>query len=331
MTLPVLICDDSSLARKQMARALPGGWDISVSFASNGREALQAIRAGKGDILFLDLNMPGMDGYDVLQHIRDEDLPTMVLVVSGDVQLQAHKRVKALGALDFIRKPASTEKIAEILTQYGVISHPRPQTDDELARYELGDIALADLMQEIVNIAMGQAGSLLGEVLNTFVKLPVPNVVVGSYASLKERIAGRSLATLSGVSEGFNGDGLTGEAILLIDKHSFSRMFELFQYDDELRQVSDLEVLMDLSSVLIGACLQSITKQLGVELSYSHPVVLGSKKSLNELLGSNADQQKILAVEINFSLPEHDVECELVIAFTEQSIPALTQRAGYLR
>jgi CheY-like chemotaxis protein len=331
MTIPVLICDDSSLARKQMARALPGGWDISVSFANNGHEALDAIRAGKGDILFLDLNMPVMDGYEVLQRIRDEDLPTMVLVVSGDVQLQAHKRVKSLGALDFIRKPASTDKIAEILTQYGIISHPRPQSDDELARFEMGDIALTDLMQEVVNVAMGQAGSLLGEVLNTFVKLPVPNVVIDYYAALKERIAARNFISLSGVSEGFNGDGLTGEAILLIDKHSFSRMFELFQHDDELRQVSDLEVLMDLSSVLIGACLQSITKQLDVELSYSHPVVLGSKKSLGELLGSNADEQKILAVEINFSLPEHDVECELIIAFTEQSIPALTQRAGYLR
>ena len=58
MTTPVLICDDSSFARKQMSRSIPDGWDVDVSFAGNGEEALRLIREGKGDIMFLDLNMP---------------------------------------------------------------------------------------------------------------------------------------------------------------------------------------------------------------------------------------------------------------------------------
>ena len=73
MALRVIICDDSSFARKQMARALPPDCAGEVSFAADGREALGAIRAGKAELLFLDLNMPVMDGYQVLETIRGED------------------------------------------------------------------------------------------------------------------------------------------------------------------------------------------------------------------------------------------------------------------
>jgi len=43
----VLICDDSAFARKQMARAIPDGWDVLLHFAKDGQEALEMIRAGK--------------------------------------------------------------------------------------------------------------------------------------------------------------------------------------------------------------------------------------------------------------------------------------------
>jgi CheY-like chemotaxis protein len=114
MTIPVLICDDSSVARKQMARTLPDDWDIEISFAKHGEEALT------GDILFLDLNMPIMDGYQTLENIAKQDLPTMVIVVSGDIQPEAHKRVKELGAIEFIKKPTSKEALAELLEKFGL-------------------------------------------------------------------------------------------------------------------------------------------------------------------------------------------------------------------
>ncbi|MER2492973.1 response regulator [Catenovulum sediminis] len=121
MAIPVLICDDSSFARKQMARSLPEGWDVELSFACNGEEAIQAIKDGKGEILFLDLTMPVLDGFGTLAQIRKEDLNTMVIVVSGDIQPEAHAEVMGLGALDFIKKPASKDKIKEVLTRFGIL------------------------------------------------------------------------------------------------------------------------------------------------------------------------------------------------------------------
>ena len=122
MALPVLICDDSSFARKQMKRALPAGWDVDITFAGNGLEGLDAIRAGKGEVVFLDLTMPELDGYGVLEQIRKEDLPAMVIVVSGDIQPDAQERVQKLGAMAFIKKPIDQAKAAEVLTQFGILS-----------------------------------------------------------------------------------------------------------------------------------------------------------------------------------------------------------------
>jgi two-component system chemotaxis response regulator CheY len=122
MALPVLICDDSSFARKQMKRALPADWDIEVTFATNGQEGVEAIRQGKGEVVFLDLTMPVMDGYGVLEAIRKEDLPAMVIVVSGDIQPDAQERVKKLGAMAFVKKPIDTAKATQILTEFGILS-----------------------------------------------------------------------------------------------------------------------------------------------------------------------------------------------------------------
>lgn len=121
MAIPLLICDDSAMARKQVARSLPQGWDVDITYASNGLQAVEAIRQGKGDIVFLDLTMPEMDGFGVLETIRDAGLKAMVIVISGDIQPVARERVLQLGAITFIKKPVNEPKLREILETYGLL------------------------------------------------------------------------------------------------------------------------------------------------------------------------------------------------------------------
>ncbi|PUA26957.1 MAG: response regulator [Cellvibrio sp. 79] len=121
MAIPLLICDDSMMARKQVARSLPEGLEVDITFATNGAEGLQAIRDGKGEMVFLDLTMPEMDGYQVLEAVKTEGLDAMIIVISGDIQPTAHERVTQLGALDFIQKPVNPEKLAETLRKFGLI------------------------------------------------------------------------------------------------------------------------------------------------------------------------------------------------------------------
>ncbi|MGA3248324.1 MAG: response regulator [Paraburkholderia sp.] len=120
MSLPIVIADDSLLARKVLTKALPPDWEVDISYASNGREALALYREGKASVMFLDLTMPDMTGYQVLEALQHEDLNTFVIVVSADVQPMAQERVRSLGAIAFIAKPVSPEALLPILKEYGL-------------------------------------------------------------------------------------------------------------------------------------------------------------------------------------------------------------------
>ena len=121
MGLPVLVVDDSRMSRKLTIKALPASWGVDISEAANGVEALEQYRMGKAHVMFLDLTMPVMDGYQVLEHLQREGLDTFVIVVSADIQPDMQKRVMELGALAFVQKPVNEDKIIGVLKQYGFI------------------------------------------------------------------------------------------------------------------------------------------------------------------------------------------------------------------
>ncbi|MES3006978.1 MAG: response regulator [Pseudomonadota bacterium] len=340
MATPVLICDDSSLARKQMARALPADWDIELSFAANGEEAVTAIKAGKADVLFLDLNMPVMNGYEVLDAIRAQDLPTMVLVVSGDIQADAYRRVISKGALDFVQKPVSTERIRDILARFGIVSASAPSEKTREAadtapvtQRELTDTDcnFVETLQEVVNVAMGQAGSKLADLLGTFIQLPVPQVHLCEYSELKHRLGCRHSQTLTAVSHGFNGSGISGEAVLVLGADSFPPLISLMHEESGNYRQQELGVLVDLSGLLIGACLQGVSEQLDLDINHSFPVVLGREKSVADLLGHRQDSSQVAAVEINYQFLEGRIQCHLLLLIGHDSIARLTERMELLQ
>ncbi len=100
MSFPVLICDDSALARKQMARSLPAALNANITFAEHGLDALQILQQQTFNLMFLDLTMPELDGFGTLEEMKSRGISTPVVVVSGDIQPKAKERVMALG-----RKP----------------------------------------------------------------------------------------------------------------------------------------------------------------------------------------------------------------------------------
>lgn len=121
MSHAVLVVDDSPIARKMLIRVLPSNWDIEITQAGGGAEALAAYRSGKVDVMFLDLTMPEIDGYQVLETLRNEDMNCLVIVVSADIQPEAVERVLSMGAIAFIKKPVDAARVEAVLRQYGVI------------------------------------------------------------------------------------------------------------------------------------------------------------------------------------------------------------------
>lgn len=374
MSTKLLICDDSNMARKQLARSLPDGWDVEISFASDGVQGIEAIKAGKGDILLLDLNMPNMDGYEVLEAIVEQDLNTLTIVVSGDIQPEAHKRVTSLGALDFIQKPVNKEKLTEVLLSYGVFtrddqeqklvsdestannqitSNSTPSVEQEsktpskpkLLKITPVDIPkpavstslvlsseLRDCYQEVANVAMGRAGDLLARLLDVFVELPIPNVNFIEVSEIRMALKDvESNENTSGICQGFISAGISGEALLILNDSSFKDVASLmnYQYNDDTG--TELEVLMDLANLLIGACLKGISEQLDIDFSQGHPVVLGQNRKISELIANNADKWKrTLAIEISYSIENYPIKCDLLLLFTEKSMQILNNKLAYL-
>ncbi|MBL4823480.1 MAG: response regulator [Colwellia sp.] len=372
MPTKLLICDDSNMARKQLARSLPEGWDVDISFASNGVEGIEAIKAGKGDVLLLDLNMPEMDGYQVLEAIIAQDLPTITIVVSGDIQPEAHKRVTGLGALDFIKKPVNKEKLTEVLLAYGVFTKDEqkvvqpeitPSVDIQKPIVQakrktsvtpplkvvavdtssvdtssvVSDVGLTlsaelrDCYQEVANVAMGRAGDLLARLLDVFVKLPIPNVNFIEVSELSMALkAVEASESTSGICQGFISAGISGEALLILNDSSFKDVASLMNYQYDQDEGTELELLMDLANVLIGACLKGISEQLDINFSQGHPIVLGQHRKISELIANNTKWKKTLAIEISYSIENYPIKCDLLLLFTEQSMQTLNNKLSYL-
>jgi len=375
MTTKLLICDDSNMARKQVARSLPDGWDVEISFAANGEEGIEAIKAGKGDVLLLDLNMPVMDGYQVLEAILAQDLPTLTIVISGDIQPEAHQRVTSLGALGFIQKPVNKDILTKVLSSYGVFSNDTSTSPQELESVDSTSINVAvipeknavvktavkpkstpinvakvasepevdepeitlsadmrDCYQEIANVAMGRAGDLLARLLKVFVELPIPNVNFIEVSELRMALKDiENHESTSGICQGFISAGISGEALLILNDSSFKDVASLMNYQYDADMGTELELLMDLANVLIGACLKGVSEQLDIQFSQGHPEVLGQHRKISDLIANNANKwKKTLAIEISYSIENYPIKCDLLLLFTEQSMQTLNNKLAYL-
>jgi CheY-like chemotaxis protein len=327
--IPLLVCDDSIMARKQVLRALPADWPVSVTEAGNGREAMDAIRRGLGQVVLLDLTMPEMDGYQVLSALRAEGLKAQVIVISGDIQEEAVRRVLELGALAFLNKPFDESELRQTLSQLGLLTelgHALPGN----RRAANTVISFHDVFRETINVAIGRAAALIAKVLGVFVQLPVPNVNILEVGELHMALTdASSCKELTAVCQGFIGSGIAGEALLMFHDSEITDIAQLMQRQSS--DYSDMEMLLDLSSVLIGACLSSIADQIDVVFSQGHPQILGQHASIDQLIQVNRKRwKKTLAVEISYSLEGHDIRFDLLLLFTEDSIERLTHKLAYL-
>lgn len=121
MAIPVTIADDSALSRKTIRRSLPEEWDVTIHEAKNGIEAMDAVHAGMADVLFLDLQMPEMNGFEVLQELHGHHEKTIVIVVSADIQPEAQALVNSLGAFRFLKKPLQADELRQTLHEVGLL------------------------------------------------------------------------------------------------------------------------------------------------------------------------------------------------------------------
>jgi two-component system LytT family response regulator len=112
--LRTLLVDDEALSRRGLELRLRMAGDIElIGQCSNGREALAAIRDLRPDLVFLDIQMPGLSGFDVLAELQPHELPMIVFVTAYDrFAVQAFEA----RAIDYVLKPVDDARLAATLT-----------------------------------------------------------------------------------------------------------------------------------------------------------------------------------------------------------------------
>jgi DNA-binding response OmpR family regulator len=103
MTKTVLITEDERILRVMMAEAMEEQ-GLNVLQAENGAEAIKIMETQKPDLLLVDLLMPKVDGYGVLQYVRDKKYKFPIVVLSNLSDPTEEKRCLKLGAKEFIIK-----------------------------------------------------------------------------------------------------------------------------------------------------------------------------------------------------------------------------------
>ena len=117
--MKVLITDDSKLARKMLIKTLNESIteEIEIFEAQNGLEALETYKQISPNLVFLDLTMPVMDGYEAIEKIKEFDKNAKVVILSADIQKLSVEKVLALGAFNFIKKPIDSTKMQQIISK----------------------------------------------------------------------------------------------------------------------------------------------------------------------------------------------------------------------
>jgi DNA-binding NarL/FixJ family response regulator len=137
----ILIIDDHPIVRRGVRDLLRESSELQVSEAANGPDALSLMRREPFDLILLDLDLPGMDGLDVLKQIKREHKRARVLVLSIYPEDQFAVRVLKAGAAGFLSKDAATEQLLSTIRKIlGGTRHISDRTADLLLnRLQEGD------------------------------------------------------------------------------------------------------------------------------------------------------------------------------------------------
>lgn len=115
MTIRVLVADDQPMARERLVSLLAAepGVELAAT-ASTGAEAVDYIRQTSPDLVFLDLQMPGMDGFKVIEEIGIDRMPPTVFVTAYD---EYAVRAFEVQALDYLLKPFGRQRFQSALAR----------------------------------------------------------------------------------------------------------------------------------------------------------------------------------------------------------------------
>ena len=196
-----------------------------------------------------------------------------------------------------------------------------------------------DMLHEVVNIAMGQAGADLAVLLNGFVDLTVPKILILQADKISETITAGSVfeekTPVIAFSQSFtNLNGMNGDAVIIFDETAQSVVGKVLGIELD-GNVTSLDFMLDLVNMLVGACLNGLSRQLfDADMTFGKPEVLVTKRQLREMAFETFNRRNVnweysLTARITFVVRDSGFKSDLLLFLSERAadivISALSQ------
>lgn len=107
----ILIVDDSNIIRNYLQKCCGDNFNITLS--ESGADAINLLAANKYDLILLDLMMPGIDGFGVLEYLKTNNIFVPIIIISGDTTKETIDRAFSYNVVDMIEKPFSEKTILD--------------------------------------------------------------------------------------------------------------------------------------------------------------------------------------------------------------------------
>ncbi len=158
MSLSAVIVDDEQLARDELAYLLKNADDVNVvAQGKNGLEAVNLIKEHNPDLVFLDVQMPGLDGFGVIKKLLDRKIPLPKIVFATAFDQYAVKAFE-VNAVDYLLKPFDKKRVAQAIQKARAQQDSNPAPDD---RFETLFRMLESQKQPAAKILLKAAGRML--------------------------------------------------------------------------------------------------------------------------------------------------------------------------
>lgn len=113
----VAVVDDESAVRKSMARLIRSA-GLSVSTYASGAEFLASLAEHRPVCAIVDLHMPRMDGFDVIESLREQAVATPVILITGYDTPETRVRATKVGTAAYFRKPVDDEALLAVIARF---------------------------------------------------------------------------------------------------------------------------------------------------------------------------------------------------------------------
>jgi chemotaxis protein CheC len=191
---------------------------------------------------------------------------------------------------------------------------------------------IRDALQEVANVAVGQAADKIARGFGTFVQMPIPRVQIIDSSDIQMALsAAGASAKVTAVTQAFIGSGISGEALLMFTDANIKELASLMGHTGSITENVELELVLEMASMLNGVCLQGILTQLDLIVLFRHPSLLARHTLIQDLLDEKRFAwSQTMAIEIDYTFEGYNLTCDLIILFHERSLEKLFAKVALL-